>query len=301
MSGPLPLGHVEIIAGTPPGGGQDRTARALASAIGDGIEVRNVPGRGGSNGWDELATLSGVTDVAAVSSPTLITNALVGESTIDDRDLTPIAVLYTEYSAMVASSGTKWEDPEVTFEALSRGMLTVSFATALGNMNHLVLAEMASGLGGTVATLELRVFESARDAVADVLGNNSDIAIVSAASVVSEMKAGTVTALGLSSPDRLAGVFSDVPTATELGLSCVRGTWRGLVGPPGLDEKRVADWDEALSSVTASENWKQSIAESLWLDTFLGAAETRRFLASEREELAKLLESVGLIGATRDG
>jgi putative tricarboxylic transport membrane protein len=301
MGGPFPLGHVEIIAGTPPGGGQDRTARALATAIGEGIEVRNVPGRGGGNGWDELATLGGATHVVAVSSPTLITNSLVGESTIDDRDLTPIAVLYTEYSAVVASAGTIWADPDVTFDALARGRLTVSFATALGNMNHLVLAELSSGLGGTVATLELRVFESARDAVADVLGNNSDIAIVSAASAVPEMKAGTLTALGLSSPERLAGVFSAVPTAAELGLSCVRGTWRGLVGPPGLGEERLAEWDEALSSVTASEDWKQSIAESLWLDNVLRATETRRFLASEREEVAMLLESVGLIGATHDG
>jgi tripartite-type tricarboxylate transporter receptor subunit TctC len=299
MSGPL--GHIEIIAGTPPGGGQDRTARALASAIGEGIDVRNVPGRGGGNGWDYLATRSGATDVVAVSSPTLITNSLVGESTIDDRDLTPIAVLYTEYSAVVASAGTRWADPVVTFDALARGTLTVSFATALGNMNHLVLAELSSGLGGTVGTLDLRVFESARDAVADVLGNNSEIAIVSAASAVPELGTGTLTALAVSSPERLGGVFSAVPTATELGLPCVRGTWRGLVGPPGLDENRLGDWEDALSSVTASEDWKKSIAGSLWLDTFLGASQTREFFGSERKELATLLASIAMLEVTRDG
>jgi len=299
MSGPL--GHIEIIAGTPPGGGQDRTARALASAIGEGIEVRNVPGRGGGNGWDELATRSGATDVVAVSSPTLITNSLVGDSTTDERDLTPIAVLYTEYSAVVASSGTKYADPEVTLDALARGALTVSFATALGNMNHLVLAELSTGLGGAVANLELRVFESARHAVADVLGGNSGIAIVSAASAVPEMDAGTVTGLAVSSPERLGGVFSAVPTATELELPCVRGTWRGLVGPPGLDEDRLAGWEAALSSVTPSQGWKQSIGESLWLATYLGASQTREFFASERDELAKLLGSIGLLAVPRDG
>jgi len=301
MSGPFPLGHIEIIAGTPQGGGQDRTARALASAIGEGIDVRNVPGRGGGNGWDELATRSGANDVVAVSSPTLITNSLIGESTIDDRDLTPIAVLYTEYSAVVASSGTKWADPDVTFDALARGILTVSFATALGNMNHLVLAEMSTALGGTVATLGLRVFESARDAVADVMGGKSGIAIVSAASAVPELDAGALTALAVSSPERLGGAYSAVPTATELGLPCVRGTWRGLVGPPGLDEDRLTGWEEALSSVTASQGWKKSIAESLWLDTFLGASQTREFFGSEREELSRLLESIGLLAVTRDG
>jgi putative tricarboxylic transport membrane protein len=301
MSEPLLPGGVEIIAGTPPGGGQDRTARSLAAAIGEGVEVRNVPGRGGGNGWEELVTHGGVRDVVAVSSPTLITNAVLGESAIDDRDLTPIAILYTEYSALVAASGTKWEDPEIAFDAIARGSILVSFATALGNMNHLVLAEMASGLGGSVTPLTLRVFDSARDAVADVLGNHSDIAVVSAASAVPEMKTGALTAISVSSPERLGGVFSVVPTSTELGVPSVRGTWRGLVGPPGLDEQRLAGWDRALSAVTASGSWLQSLAESLWLGTFLDSRETRPFLDSERVELAALLESIGLMGSIRDG
>jgi putative tricarboxylic transport membrane protein len=301
MSEPLLPGGVEIIAGTPPGGGQDRTARALAAVIGQGVGVRNVPGRGGGNGWEELATHGGAHDVVAVSSPTLITNAVLGESTIDDRDLTPIAILYTEYSALVAASGTKWENPETTFDAIARGSVAVSFATALGNMNHLVLAEMASGLGGSVTPLTLRVFDSARDAVTDVLGNHSDIAVVSAASAVPAMRTGALTAISVSSPERLGGVFSVVPTSTELGVPSVRGTWRGLVGPPGLDEQRLAGWDRALSAVTASGSWKQSLAESLWLGTFLDSSETRPFLDSERVELAALLESIGLRGSIRDG
>ena len=301
MSEPVVSGGVEIIAGTPPGGGQDRTARALARAIGEGVAVRNVPGRGGGNGWDELATLDGASDVVAVSSPTLITNAVLGESTIDDRDLTPIAILYTEYSALVAASGTRWKDPETTFDAIARGSIVVSFATALGNMNHLVLAEMASALGGSVSPLTLRLFDSARDAVADVLGSQSDIAVVSAASAVPEMKIGALTAISVSSPERLDGAFSAVPTSTELGVPCVRGTWRGLVGPPGLDQQRLAGWDRALSAVTASASWRNSLAESLWVGTFLDSSGTRPFLDSERVELAALLEAIGLTGSSRDG
>jgi putative tricarboxylic transport membrane protein len=168
-------------------------------------------------------------------------------------------------------------------------------------MNHLVLAEIASGLGGSVTPLTLRLFDSARDAVADVLGNHSDIAVVSAASALPEMKTGALTAISVSSPERLGGVFSVVPTSTELGVPSVRGTWRGLVGPPGLEERLLAGWDRALSAVTASGRWKQSLAESLWLGTFLDSSETRPFLDSERVELAALLESIGLTGSIRDG
>ena len=48
---------VQIIAGTPPGGGLDRVARALAKAIGEAklvnvpLEVINVPGGGARKAW----------------------------------------------------------------------------------------------------------------------------------------------------------------------------------------------------------------------------------------------------------
>jgi tripartite-type tricarboxylate transporter receptor subunit TctC len=232
-----------------------------------------------------------------VSSPTLITNALVGASSVDHRDLTPLATLYTEYSAVVARSGSTLEDPETTLGAIRDGVMTASFATALGNMNHLVLAEISSALDSDLDSLSLRVFDSAREAISDVLAGNGDIAIVSAASAVPELSAGAVTGVLVSAPQRLAGVFSGVATCTELSVPCVRGTWRGLVGPPGLDEGSIAHWEQILLTATASEEWKQTLADNLWVDSFLGPARTRRFLELERDELGELLVSTGLVAA----
>src|ERR687896_425181 len=48
---------IEIVAGTPPGGGLDRTARALAKALDEAqafampVVVRNVPGDGARKAW----------------------------------------------------------------------------------------------------------------------------------------------------------------------------------------------------------------------------------------------------------
>jgi putative tricarboxylic transport membrane protein len=301
MSAPGQPKNVEIIAGTPPGGGQDRTARAVAAVIGGEVTITNVPGRGGGNAWDQLITRRATPNLLAVSSPTLLTNALVGDSSIDDRDLTPLAILHTEYSAVVAPSGSRWQAPASTLSAISDGTLVVSFATALGNMNHLVLAEIASGLGSDPNSLRVRVFDSAREALADVLAGDGDIAIVSAASAVPELTAGTLNGVVVSAPQRLAGIFSEVATCTELSVPCVRGTWRGLVGPPGLDKKRIAGWERALLTATGSESWKETLARNLWVDSYLGPAQTERFLSAEREGLGALLGSTGLVTAVDGG
>jgi tripartite-type tricarboxylate transporter receptor subunit TctC len=291
----------EIIAGTPRGGGQDRTARALASVIDGRVTISNVSGRGGGNGWDLLARRIGAENLVAVSSPTLVTNAIVGEAIIDHRDLTPLAMLYTEYSAIVVSSGSRWEDPKLMFGAIAEGTLTVSFATALGNMNHLALAEIAAHLGGQVRSLPIRVFESAPQALADVVAGNGDIAIVTAVSAVEGLSEGTLSPVAVTAPVRLGDPFSQTPTCLEMSVPCVRGTWRGVVGPPGLDPDRVARWEQTFSVAVATERWNRLLEENLWVDSYLGSDDTWSFLEAEREVLGELLGQLGLVIAVDNG
>jgi putative tricarboxylic transport membrane protein len=292
---------VEIIAGTPPGGGQDRTARALAEVLGSGVTVTNLPGRGGGNAWDRLARRRGATDLAAVSSPTLITNAIVGESDIDHRALTPLGLLYNEHSALVVRPGFGLEEPSALLDGIAERSAVVSFATAPGSMNHLILAEIATHLGVPVSTLPIRVFESAPLALADLVEGSAHIAVVSAVSAVPALGEGILAPVMVTSPQRLEGAFAATPTCVELGVPCVRGTWRGLVGPPGLDRPIVDAWGERLRGAIGNETWRRLLEDNLWTGTFLGPDETGQFLEAERQQLSRLLEQVGLVTTVGDG
>jgi putative tricarboxylic transport membrane protein len=292
---------LEIIAGTPPGGGQDRAARTIAGLLGTEVTVSNVPGRGGGNAWDRLVARSGATGLVAVSSPTLITNAIVGESAIDHRDLTSLALLYTEHSALVVRPGSRLAEPSALFEALAQGSAVVSFATALGNVNHLLLAEIVAHLGADITALPLRVFESAPHAVDDVLADDGDVAVVSAASAIPGLRRGALVAVVVAAPERLGGLFAEVPTCTELAVPCARGTWRGLIGPPGLEASVVGAWAGRLGALVATEPWRALLEENLWVDSYLGPEPTWRFMESEREQLGILLEQMGLVAKVGDG
>src|SRR6516225_7331945 len=100
-----PRREIELVAGTPPGGGQDRPARVLIGLmqqrLGVPIRLTNIAGRGGGNAWDYLAQHPGDAHVVAINSPTIITNQLLGESALDFSALTPLANLYTEYLVFV--------------------------------------------------------------------------------------------------------------------------------------------------------------------------------------------------------
>jgi putative tricarboxylic transport membrane protein len=292
---------LRIIAGTPPGGGQDRAARAFALVLDEETEVINVPGRGGGNGWDLLVSSPAEAGLVAVSSPTLVTNAILGEATIDHRDLTPLAMLYTEFSALVVRQGSPLDDPGALLDRLAGGAPTVSFATAVGSINHMILAEIASHLGIDVSSIPIRVFESAPLALADLTAGNCDIAMVSAVSASSGIDEGTLTPVLVTAPERIGGVFSETPTCVESSVPCVRGIWRGLVGPPGIDRATVAIWADRVAAVTGSERWCDVLCENLWIASRLRPADTDPFLEQERHGLLRLLRQVGLWTEGSDG
>jgi putative tricarboxylic transport membrane protein len=96
-----PQRPIELVAGTPPGGGQDRPARVLFEVIERlhlleyPVHVVNMPGKGGGAAWDHLRENPGDAHRLAINSPPLLTNRLTGVSDYDHRQLTPIATLYT--------------------------------------------------------------------------------------------------------------------------------------------------------------------------------------------------------------
>ena len=297
-----PTGEVELVAGTPAGGGQDRPARALIRVLESQklvpvpIRLTNIPGRGGGNAWDYLAKHPGNPHVLAINSPTIITNRVLGESDYDDRALTPIANLYTEYIAFVVRPDSPIRSAADLLAHLGAdaGSLTIALATAIGNINHMALATATRHAGGDVRALKLNVFDSARYAVADVIEQRADVGAITAVSAVPELAAGKLRCFALSAPQRLGGEFAAVPTWREQGVDCVIGTWRGVIGAQGLTPEQAAFWDRALAAATATPEWNEELAHHYWANTYTGAQAIGGFLDRERAVMGELLRELGL-------
>jgi putative tricarboxylic transport membrane protein len=297
-----PTQEVELVAGTPAGGGQDRPARALIRVLESQklvpvpIRLTNIPGRGGGNAWDYLAQHPGNPHVLAINSPTIITNRVLGESDFDDRALTPIANLYTEYIAFVVRPDSPIGSGADLLARLGAdaGSLTIALATAIGNINHMALATATRHAGGDVRALRLNVFDSARYAVADVIEKRADVGAITAVSAVPELAAGTLRCFALSAPQRLGGKFAAVPTWREQGVDCVIGTWRGVIGAQGLTPEQAAFWDHALAAATATPEWNAELDQHYWANTYMGAQAIGGFLDRERAVMGELLRELGL-------
>lgn len=297
---------VQIVAGTPPGGGLDRVARALAKAIAEAnlvevlVEVVNVPGDGARRAWTNYVdNYRGDGHVIGISSPNLTSDYLVGIAGFEHSRYTPIATLVNEYIAFAVRSDSRLQTGAHLLDLLSRpsSAVRVALSTALGNPNHVALAKLTRQAGGDVNGPTIRVFDTALDAVADVVAGTADVCAVTAASVLAELKAGRVRLLGVSAPERLSGAFAGAPTWKEQSVDCVIGAWRGVTGPAGLTPAQVLFWAGILEAATNQPVWCEDRLRLSWSPMFKVGAELHAYLRSERAEFIAVLGKLGLLKA----
>ena len=139
-------------------------------------------------------------------------------------------------------------------------------------------------------------FDTALDAVADVVAGTAEVGTVTAASAVPELEAGRPRDRGFS-PARLPGPYATAPTLGEQGVDCLVGSWRGASGPPGLVASQIAFWRGVLAAATASAQWQSDLARHFWTGMYLDGAALRDYLARERTEMKAMLGELGLLPA----
>jgi putative tricarboxylic transport membrane protein len=298
-----PQREIEIVAGTPPGGGLDRTARALLKSIESErlldvpARVTNVAGDGGRNAWAYLDRHPGDPHVICISSSNLATDHLLGASAFaHEAAFTPLAILYSECIAFVARADSPLKSGADLLQRLDTGPVTVALSTSLGNPNHIALAKVARHAGGDVRAPKIRVFDSAPDAVADAARGTADVAAVTAASAVKELVAGTMRAIAVSAPQRLDGPYRQTPTWAEQSVDCVVGAWRGVSGARGLSGAQIAFWESTLAAAVESGPWRKELARHYWTPLHIDGARLRAHLEREREEMRAVLQDLGLLG-----
>ena len=298
-----PSRPLEIVAGTPPGGGLDRAARSFAKAVNENrladvpVSVLNVPGDGARRAWGHVDKFPADAHVVSISSPNLTTDKLVGLATFDQSDYTPLAILYTEYMVFIVRADSDIADAMDLTRRLGRDpkSVTISLSTTLGNPNHIALARVAEAAGCEITAPVIRVFDTALDVIDDVIAGNADVGDITAASIVKALAAGSVRPLAISSPERLSGVFAGVPTWKENGVDSVVGAWRGLTGPADLTDAQVAFWNELTRAATATDTWKQELAANHWTAMYVAGDPLAGQLERERSEYRALLAELGLL------
>jgi tripartite-type tricarboxylate transporter receptor subunit TctC len=230
-----PQRQVTIVVPFSAGGSADLLARILATHMqakyGVPFVVENRAGAGGSigTGFVAKAAPDGYTLLLGTVSSIAVNAALYTKLTFDvDRDLQPIAQLVTFPNLLVVNPKLPVKTVPELIAYLKANEGKVNYGSSgLGTSSHLSVVMFERAVGTRMTHLP---FRSTAEVVNSMLGGNIDLAIDSMTTIWPQAQAGTVRALGVSTPKRSA-TAPDVPAIGETVPGYEATAWQGLFAP----------------------------------------------------------------------
>jgi putative tricarboxylic transport membrane protein len=297
-----PQNPIEISVPSAPGGGTDHTGRMMQKVMQERqlvavpVTVSNKAGGGGLIALNYLKQFPGNAHYVQVASAVLLSNHIVGRSTVNYTDLTPLALLQSEYVVLAVKDDSPIRTAMDLVERLKRDpqSLSISVGTSLGGVNHSAAAALARAADVDPRKLKTVVFKSSSEAAVAALGGHIDVISSSASLVLPHIRSGAMRLVGVTAPKRLSGELSSVPTLAEQGMNVEVNNFRFLIAPTGLTPDQVAYWDEVLAKLARSAEWKKDLAANLFEDTYMNSRDVRKYLEKEYAELKRVLSAMGM-------
>lgn len=297
-----PQKAVEIVAPSGPGGTTDRTARAVAriliqhKLVDVPVNVVNKPGGSGTIGLNYINQHPGDPHYIIIATTGSISNHIMGLIPYNHTNFTPLAMLFDEYLAVNTSAGSQIASGRDLIERLRKDPQSASIgvSTSVGGANHTALMKALRAGGVDVKRIRTAIFQGGAQTTTALLGGHVDIINTAPGNMVSHYTAGKLRPLAVSAPQRLGGVFSQVPTWKEQGVDSVSSSWRGLMAPRGLTPAQVAYWDRVFAALVKTEEWKADLKKSFWDEGYADAAMARKRLDEEYAEYKTILTELGV-------
>jgi tripartite-type tricarboxylate transporter receptor subunit TctC len=294
-----PSKAVRVIVPFPPGGTNDIVARLVSKELSDSTSqpfvVENRAGASGAIGAAAVAKAPADGYTLMVHSTSHLSNAFVAEKLPYDtlKDFEPITLLAAQPSVLVTtpSLGVKSVREFIAAARAQPGKLTYASNGEGGNL-HVQMALLASMANIQVVHVP---YKGGAEMTTALLSGQTDAGISTVGAVLPQIKAGKVTALGVTSARR-SSILPDVPPIAETVPGYDSNAWIGAFGPANLPRPVV----DRLHAEIAKALKKPEIGKMMadqgiepWLTT---PQEFSQRLRSDYEQLAKAFKIIRSTG-----
>lgn len=295
----FPSGPITIVVSFPAGGSIDVVMRAVAAKLqqrlGKPVVVENRAGASGVLATENVvkAAPDGRTLLASASS--IAANPTLFKSLPFDtlKDLQAVSLIFRTPLVLVVN-------PKLPVHSIAE--LIALLKSKPGQINY------AHGGPGSAIHLAAELFQTmtATKMVAvsyrgaplglnDVMGGHVALMFADAGSVVGQIKAGMVRALGVTSTTRVP-VLPDVPTIAEAGVTGFEAVGWTLVSAPAATPKSIVDRLSAEIAATSATPEVHDLIVKLGTIPVQSPspAELQKFLAAEITHWGELIRHAGV-------
>jgi len=300
-----PTKPIRLIVPYPPGGPLDTAARALAEQVRTTlgvVVVENRPGAGGNLGVDQVAKspADGYTLVVGAVATHAVNPWLFRKLPYDPvKDFAPITliahvpnvlVITPERAAQLNIASTR---DFVEYLRKHPGQLNYA-SGGNGSAGHMAGELLKSQAAVSAVHIP---YAGAGPAQLGLLAGQTDFMFDNLASALTQIRAGKLKALAVTTSQRTAGL-PDVPTMAESGLGGFDvSTWFGIFAPAGTPAPVVAKLNETMTVALRTSEMRERLAK---MGADAAPLSPAQFAELVRAELSKYEKVVKFSGARVD-
>jgi tripartite-type tricarboxylate transporter receptor subunit TctC len=283
------------------GGGTDTVARLIGEqmsrALGRNVIIENVVGGGSTIANDRVARSAPdgstilINHVALLAAPSLFNNLRYDTQTAFE----PIGLVNNAPMLLIGRKSIPGTSPKDYVDWIRTQGAKANFAHGgIGTNSHLCGVMMGDALGFRPTFVAYR---GSAPAVADLLGGQIDLLWDQVTNAITQVQAGALHGIAVTSPQRLEQL-KDVPTTAELGMPEVSYTmWHGLYVAKGTPKQTIDALNAALRKAISDPG---IVAKLNDLGTVpfpvaeMSPEAHARLFAADLPRVAKLVESSGI-------
>ncbi|TDR94344.1 tripartite tricarboxylate transporter substrate-binding protein [Enterovirga rhinocerotis] len=296
-----PSGVVTIVVPYSAGGGTDAVARLvgerMSRALGRSVIIENVVGGGGTIANERVARSAPdgssilINHSALLSAPSLFTNLRYDTKTAFE----PIGLVNNAPMLLVGRKTIPGKDQKEIVAWIKAQGEKANFAHGgVGTNSHLCAVMIGNVLGFRPTVVAYR---GSGPAITDLLAGQIDLLCDQATNALSQVQAGSLHGIAMTSTKRLDQA-PDVPTTAEIGMPQVTYTmWHGMYVSKGTPKETVAALNAALREALADPGVRQKLLQ-MGTVTFPEDQQTpeahAKLFADDMPRIAKLVESSGV-------
>jgi putative tricarboxylic transport membrane protein len=292
---------VEIVITTAPGGSNDQVARLIQKIWQDEklvtspVVIVNKPGGNQTVAVVYLMQHAGDPHYLLMANPTVITNHVAGITPLSPSELTPIALLLLEHTAISVRADSpirNIQDLAARFKADHESM-TLGIV-ARGGVNHLAVAQAVKTAGVDARRIKAVVFKTNAESMTALVGGHIQFVASSVSTAMTQVRTGNARLIGIAASQRMSGPLAGVPTFKEQGIESWVSNWRAIMGPKGMTTAQIAFWEEALAKMAATDEWRKQTEAREWGGHFLRSREFAKYLEGEHAAARAIMAELGL-------
>lgn len=291
---------ITLIVPTSAGGGTDAIARAFAQGLkkelGVNVSVIDRPGAGGVIGHNAILRAKPDGYTIGLSIAEVATYKWIGNADFDVTQLTPIALLNFDASGFQVQQNSPWKNAKEALSAIKeapKGTYKMS-GVAIAAPYHLAFANFLKKNGIDPNKVTMIPSQGAAPGFQQMAAGVVQILPSSLPEGRAMMEAGRVKALAVLDSKRNPA-FPDIPTAKEAtGVEVVGGTWRGLIGPEGMNQEATKTLEAAAKKVYDSKNFQDFMNKQGYGMEFKDSAEFTTFIKEQSDNYHQLIDELGL-------